>query len=161
MAGPAFDPIAAESLLVQRGVLPPRGDPAVGPLGDGEASFTEFDPRLHALWRVSMARQLHPDVLVRMPESDLLYLAGQSAEGYPSEGLGGIRLERNKVAQNALRARAELDRRAGRVAFRRTIVAAVCGAAVGAALTVAGALLIGGDDSPAPSPTTTSPVTSP
>jgi hypothetical protein len=106
-----FDPVAIDRQLIEKGVLQPPGDPAEGPLGADEKYFTEFNSRLYALWRVSMARQIHPDVLVEMSEADLLFLAGQTSKGYPDKGFAGIALEANKVDGNAIRARTELAKR--------------------------------------------------
>ena len=130
-----MDFIEIEQQMVATGVLPARGDDSASPLGDTEDSFTEYDDRLHALWRISMVRQFHPDVLVRMSEIDLLFLAGQTSTGYPSDGLGGIALEGNKIDQNSLRARAELSRRAGKSSGRRQVFTGLGGVVLGAGLT--------------------------
>jgi hypothetical protein len=103
--------VAIDRQLIEKGVLQPPGDPAEGPLGADEKYFTEFNPRLYSLWRVSMAPEIHPDVLVRMSEPDLLFLAGQTSKGYPEKGFAGIALEANKVDGNAIRARTELAKR--------------------------------------------------
>jgi hypothetical protein len=107
----SFDPVALDRLLTEKGGLAPPGDPPEGLLGADEKYFTESNPRLYSLWRLSMARQIHPDVLVEMSEADLLFLAGQTSKGYPDKGFAGIALEANKVDGNAIRARAELAKR--------------------------------------------------
>lgn len=62
-----------------------------------------------ASWRISMVRQFQPAVLIQMSAEDLLYLAGQSPEGYVGQEVYGILADRNKVAQNAARAQVELE----------------------------------------------------
>ena len=81
-----------------------------------------------------MIRQFQPVVLRQLPSDDLLYLAGQSSEGYVGEEAWGIQLDRNKVAQNALRARVELDTRTSRGAWRRNVILALTSLLVGALL---------------------------
>ena len=107
--------------MVEHGVLPPRGDLATGQLGELERAFTEYDPRKWALWRISMVRQFQPDVLRRLTEDDLMFLSGQSPEGYTGSVAYGVQFDRNKITQNALRARVELDGRATRGAWWRTV----------------------------------------
>jgi hypothetical protein len=128
----AFDPIAVEVRLVERGVLPTRADPSTGPLGDLEADFTEYDPRKWALWRISMVRQFQPHVLARLSRDDLMFLSGQSPEGYDNEAAYGVHLDRNKIAQNALRARVELETRTTRGAWWRTVSLALATLVLGA-----------------------------
>jgi hypothetical protein len=103
-------------------------------VGTLEQNFTEHDPRKWALWRISMVRQFQPTVLGQMSAEDLLYIAGQSPEGYVGQEFYGIQGDRNKVAQNAARARVELETRATRGAWRRSIVLAVTSLLVGALL---------------------------
>jgi hypothetical protein len=134
MAYYAFDPIAVETEMVKAGLLPPRADVLPSKLGLLEKHFTEKDPRKWALWRISMIRQFQPAVLRQLTSEDLLYLAGQSSEGYAGEEMWGIQLDRNKVAQNALRARVELDTRTARGAWRRSAMLALTSLIVGALL---------------------------
>jgi hypothetical protein len=131
-----YDPVAVEQTIVDRGLLPARRDNPVGELGDLESDFTEKDPRKWALWRVSMVRQFQPAVLRRLTDDDLLYLAGQSVEGYIGEEAWGIQLDKNKVAQNALRAKVELETRATRRAGGRTVIVSFTSLLVGAVLTL-------------------------
>jgi hypothetical protein len=114
MSNKKFDPITVEAQLVQAKILPTRADTPPTYLGTLEQDFTEHDPRKWALWRISMVRQFQPAVLGQMSPEDLLYLAGQSSEGYIGKEVYGIQADRNKVAQNAVRARVELDTRATR-----------------------------------------------
>jgi hypothetical protein len=58
-----------------------------------------------------MVRQFQPEVPRRLSDDDLLYLSGQSPEGYAGEEIFGVQIDRNKVTQTARRARVELDRR--------------------------------------------------
>jgi hypothetical protein len=134
MAHEAFDPIAVEAEMVKVGFLPPRADVLPSKLGSLERHFTEKDIRKWALWRISMTRQFQPAVLRQLTSEDLLYLAGQSSEGYVGEEAWGIQLDRNKVAQNALRARIELDTRTSRGAWRRNVILAFTSLLVGALL---------------------------
>ncbi len=129
-----FDPVAVEAQMVQAGLLPARADTLPSRLCPLERHFTEHDPRKWALWRISMIRQFQPAVLGQMSAEDLLYLAGQSPEGYVGEEAYGIQLDRNKVAQNAVRARVELDTRATRGAWRRNVLLAVTSLLLGALL---------------------------
>jgi hypothetical protein len=122
VSGKAFDPIIIEAQLVQAKVLPTRSDTPPAYPGTLEQNFTEHDPRKWALWRISMVRQFQPEILSKMSAANLLYLAGQSPEGYVGEEVYGIQLDRNKVAQNAARARVELETRATRGAWRRSLV---------------------------------------
>jgi hypothetical protein len=134
MSNKKFDPITVEAQLVQAKILPARADTPPTYLGTLEQDFTEHDPRKWALWRISMVRQFQPTVLGQMSPEDLLYLAGQSAEGYIGKEVYGIQADRNKVAQNAVRARVELDTRATRGAWRRSVMLAVTSLLVGALL---------------------------
>jgi hypothetical protein len=134
MSNESFDPITVEAQLVQAEILPPRADTPPSPLDSLERNFTEHDPRKWALWRISMVRQFQPAVLKQMSAEDLLYLAGQSPEGYVGKEAYGILFDRNKVAQNALRARVELDTRATSGAWRHSILLAVTSLLVGALL---------------------------
>lgn len=134
MAREAFDPIAIETEMVKVGLLPPRADVLPSKLGSLERHFTEKDLRKWALWRISMIRQFQPAVLRQLTSEDLLYLAGQSSEGYVGQEAWGIQLDRNKVAQNALRARVELDTRTSRGAWRRNVMLASISLLVGALL---------------------------
>jgi hypothetical protein len=134
MAHEKFDPIAVEAEMVKVGLLPPRSDVLPSKLGSLESYFTEKDLRKWALWRISMIRQFQPAVLHQLTSEDLLYLAGQSSEGYVGEEAWGIQLDRNKVAQNALRARVELDTRTSRGAWRRSVMLALTSLLVGALL---------------------------
>jgi len=120
--------------MVERNVLPPRADPPQGPLAELERHFTENDLRKYALWRISMVRQFQPAVLKRLSDDDLVYLAGQSPEGYSGQEVFGVQLDRNKIAQNALRARVELDTRATRGAWRRSITLGLSSLIIGAVL---------------------------
>ena len=120
MKSERFDPILIEREMVSRGLLPERVDPPEGQLGQLERLFTDKDPRKYSLWRISMVRQFQPSVLQQLTEDDLYYLAAQSSEGYVGEEQFGIQLDRNKIAQNALRARIELDIRTARGTWRRT-----------------------------------------
>lgn len=115
-----FDPISIEKEIVRHGLLPDRVDPPEGELGQLERLFTDKDLRKYALWRISMVRQFQPSVLRQLTDDDLLYLAAQSSEGYVGKEQFGIQLDRNKIAQNALRARIELDVRTARGTWRRT-----------------------------------------
>jgi hypothetical protein len=117
-----FDPIIVERVLVERGQLPERLDAGPGELGDLEALFTERDLRKYALWRISMVRQFQLNVIRELTDDDLFYLAGQNPEGYLGREQYGIQTDRNKLAQNAIRARIELDARTARGAWRRTIL---------------------------------------
>ena len=117
-----FDPIAVESALVECGQLPERLDSGPGELGTLEDLFTERDLRKHALWRISMVRQFQLNVIRELANDDLFYLAGQSSEGYIGREQYGIHTDRNKIAQNAIRARVELDVRTAHGAWRRTIL---------------------------------------
>jgi hypothetical protein len=134
MSNKRFDPITIEAQLVQAKILPARSDTPPIYLGTIEQNFTENDPRKWALWRISMVRQFQPEILGKMSDADLLYLAGQSPEGYVGREVYGIQLDRNKVAQNAARARVELETRATRGAWRRNVVLAVTSLLVGALL---------------------------
>jgi hypothetical protein len=134
MPSKKFDPITVETQLVQAKILPTRADTPPTYLGTLEQDFTEHDPRKWALWRISMVRQFQPAVLGQMSPEDLLYLAGQSSEGYIGKEVYGIQADRNKVAQNAVRARVELDTRATRGAWRRSVMLAVTSLLVGALL---------------------------
>jgi hypothetical protein len=134
MSNKRFDPITIETQLVQAKILPTRSDAPPTYPGTIEQNFTENDPRKWALWRISMVRQFQPEVLGKMSDADLLYLAGQSPEGYVGQEVYGIQLDRNKVAQNAARARVELETRATRGAWRRSVVLAVTSLLVGALL---------------------------
>jgi hypothetical protein len=134
MPNEKFDPIALEAHLVQAKIIPPRGDTPPTYFGTLEENFTEHDPRKWALWRISMVRQFQPAILGQMPDEDLLYLAGQSPEGYLGQEVYGIQMDRNKVAQNATRAQVELETRATRGAWRRSLVVAVTSLLVGALL---------------------------
>ena len=129
-----FDPITVEAQLVQARILKPRGDTPPTFPGTLEEHFTEHDPRKWALWRISMVRQFQPAVLGQMPAEDLLYLAGQSPEGYVDEEFYDIQQVRNKVAQNAARAQVELQTRATRGAWRRSVMLAAISLFVGALL---------------------------
>ena len=131
-----FDPVAVEQALVDHELLPPRVDNPLGVLGELENEFTEHDPRKWALWRISTVRQFQPAVLKRLSDDDLLYLAGQSAEGYVGEELWGIQLGKNKVAQNAKRAEVELRTRATRHALGRTAIVSFTSLLLGALLTL-------------------------
>jgi len=109
----------------------------IAPSGHGfEEYFTENDERMQALWRISRVRQLRPEVMERMRRSDLLFLAGQDAEGYGEGESRDGEAVRNKIVQNAERARIELNSRAARTTWWITIVGVVVGAVLGAALTV-------------------------
>jgi hypothetical protein len=88
-----------------------------------------------------MIRQFQPAVLRQLTSEDLLYLAGQSPEGYVGKEAWGIEVDRNKVAQNALRARVELDTRTSRGAWRRSVILALTSLLVGALLTTLGTLI--------------------
>ena len=131
-----FDAVAVEASMAETGVLAKRGDADIGPLGrDLERFFTEYgDPRKYALWRISMVRQFQSSVLRRLSRDDLLFLAGQTPEGYPSEVAPGINFNRNKVMQNAERARVELDTRARRGAWWRSVALVFVGAGLGVLL---------------------------
>jgi hypothetical protein len=126
-----FDPIGIESEMVAHHVLPPRSDPAAGPLGDLEQFFTEFSDRSYALWRISMARQLSPALMRGLALNDLLFLAGQTSTGYDVLATAGIALQANKVDQNRERARIELDRRIRRVAWWQSLLLVAIGAGAG------------------------------
>jgi hypothetical protein len=130
----SYDAIEVERALVQRGVLPERADEPAGPAGSLESDFTEYDPRKWALWRISMVRQFQPTVLKRLSDDDLLYLAGQSPEGYGGDEAYGVQLNRNKLTQNALRAQVELATRATRGAWLRSVTLAFASLIVGAVL---------------------------
>lgn len=130
----SYDPVAVEQAMVEHGVLPARADKPWGPLAALEHDFTEFDRRMWALWRISMVRQFQSSVLRRLTDSDLLYLAGQSPEGYVGTEAYGVQLDRNKIAQNAARARVELDTRATRGAWRRTVLLSLASLIIGAVL---------------------------
>jgi hypothetical protein len=134
MSNEKFDPITVEAQLVQAKILPTRADTPPTYLGTLEENFTDHDPRKWALWRISMVRQFQPEVLGQMPAEDLLYLAGQSPEGYVGSDYYGIQQARNKVAQNAVRAQVELETRATRGAWRRSVMLAVTSLLVGALL---------------------------
>ena len=134
MPNEMFDPVAVEAQMVKAGLLPARADTLPGRLGPLERHFTEHDPRKWALWRISMVRQFQPAVLGQMSAEDLLYIAGQSPEGYVGEEAYGVQQDRNKVAQNAVRARVELDTRATRGAWRRSALLAVTSLLLGALL---------------------------
>jgi hypothetical protein len=134
MTSTSFDPIAVERKKVEERVLPARADSAVGPLAELEHHFTEYDPRKYALWRTSMVRQFQPSVVKQLSGDDLLFLAGQSPEGYTGDVAFGVRLDKNKIAQNALRARVELDTRATRGAWVRNVVLSVVSLVIGAVL---------------------------
>ena len=134
MSNEKFDPITVEAQLVQAKILPARADIPPAYLGTVEQHFTEHDPRKWALWRISMVRQFQPAVLGQMSAEDLLYLAGQSPEGYVGQEFYGIQGDRNKVAQNAARAQVELDTRATRGAWLRSVVLAVTSLLIGALL---------------------------
>lgn len=112
----------------------PPGDRPQGPATEDDRSFTEKDPRFYALWRLSMWGQFQPNLLAELADSDILFLAGQSSEGYPKEGMGGIALEANKVDGNALRARSELERRSSALGFRRSVRTAVVASVLSSAL---------------------------
>jgi hypothetical protein len=135
-----FDPTHVELAMVAAGVLGPRGDEPTGALGPLEDHFTEFDERKYALWRISTARQFSPTVLRKLTDDDLLYLAGQSSEGY-QQAESGWAAPGNKVAQNSERSRIELARRATLGAYRRTIGLAVFGAVLGVLATWVGTLI--------------------
>ena len=134
MSNEKFDPITVEAQLVQAKILPTRADTPPNYLGTVEQHFTEHDPRKWALWRISMVRQFQPAVLGQMSAEDLLYLAGQSPEGYVGKEFYGIQGDRNKVAQNAARAQVELETRATRGAWLRNVVLAVTSLLIGALL---------------------------
>lgn len=136
MTHEVFDPVTVEAEMVRLNFLPPRADELPSKLGPLERNFTEKDPRKWALWRISMIRQFQPTVLRQLTSEDLLYLAGQSSEGYVGEEAWGIQLDRNKVAQNALRARVELDARTSRGAWRRNVMLAFTSLLVGALLPI-------------------------
>lgn len=138
MAHEEFDPIAVEAEMVKIGILPPRADPPPSQLPSLERHFTENDLRKYALWRISMIRQFQPEVLRQLTSEDLLYLAGQSPEGYAGKEAFGVEIFRNKVAQNALRARVELDTRTSHGAWRRSVTLALSSLLVGALLTSLG-----------------------
>lgn len=141
MAHEEFDPIAVEAKMVEIGILPPRADPPPSQLPSIERHFTENDLRKYALWRISMIRQFQPAVLRQLTSEDLLYLAGQSPEGYVGNEEWGIEADRNKVAQNAFRARVELDTRTSRGAWRRSVILALTSLLVGALLTTLGTVI--------------------
>jgi hypothetical protein len=130
----AFDPIAVEREMVTAGLLPTRADKPHGHLGKFERHFIEADLHKYALWRISMVRQFQPLILRQLSADDLLYIAGQSPEGYVGNEAYGIQLDRNKVTQNALRARIELDTRATRGTWRRSALLALCSLLIGAFL---------------------------
>ena len=134
MSNKKLDPITVETQLVQAKILPTRGDTPPTYVGTLEQHFTEHDPRKWALWRISMVRQFQPAVLGQMSTEDLVYLAGQSPEGYVGEEFYGIQVDRNKVAQNAARARVELETRATRGAWRRSVMLATTSLLIGALL---------------------------
>lgn len=136
MAGETFDPVAVEAEMIRIKMLPVRADTPPNPLEQIERHFTERDLRKYALWRISMVRQFQPTVLRRLTDDDLLYLAGQSAEGYVGKKVYGIKEDRNKITQNALRARIELETRATRGAWRRNVILAFTSLLAGAILTV-------------------------
>jgi hypothetical protein len=48
-----------------------------------------------------MVRQFQPSVMKQLSDDDLLFLAGQSPEGYTGDAVSGVQLDENKVAQNA------------------------------------------------------------
>ena len=81
-----------------------------------------------------MVRQFQPAVLGQMSAEDLLYLAGQSPEGYVGQEFYGLQGHRNKVAQNAARAQVELESRATRGAWLRNVVLDVTSLLIGALL---------------------------
>jgi hypothetical protein len=135
MSSEIFDPVGVEREMVTAGMLPPRADTPNPRYATLEHHFTEADPRKYALWRISMVRQFRPEVLRRLSDDDLLYLAGQSPEGYVGKEAYGIRFDRNKVTQNALRARIELDRRATRGAWFRSVSLAAVSLILGVLLT--------------------------
>jgi hypothetical protein len=144
VTGTSFDPVAVEQQLITSGRLPqaPPGDRPAGEPDSDDRSFTEKYPRLYALWRLSMARQFHPDVLADMADRDLLFLAGQSSEGYPKDGMGGIALEGNKIDGNAIRARVELERRGSALAFQRALRTAILAAVLSSMLAAVFTFLI-------------------
>jgi hypothetical protein len=150
-----FNPINLERRLMDRGALPPDQFGPAARLGEDEQFFTEGDRRLYALWRISRERQFQPTLLRSLPDTDLLFLAGQSPAGYPANGTGEVDLGLNKVTQNSERARIELDRRARRTGLWHNVVTGVVGAVVGAILTIVGANL-GPQRSERSTPTTTS-----
>jgi hypothetical protein len=117
-----FDPIAVERALVECGQLPERLDSGPGELGPLEDLFIERDLRKYALWRISMVRQFKLNVIQELTNDDLFYLAGQSPEGYIGREQYGVQTDRNKITQNAIRARIELDVRTTHGAWRRTIL---------------------------------------
>jgi hypothetical protein len=137
MAGSVFDPIQIEDQLVKIHELPPLIASDHGALGETERFFTEDDRRLHALWRISMVRQLHPEVLHQLTDHDLLYLAAQSSDGYEENPKWGIDHVRNKIEQNTLRARVEIERRSRQAAFAQSLLVGSLSALVGAVLGVA------------------------
>lgn len=152
-----FDPITVERAMVQHGLLPQmHPDQSGGQLGDLEGRFTEFDQRKSALWRITTVRQFQPEVLRGLADEDLLFIAGQSAEGYTQSDLEVVVLHRNKVTQNAERARIELDRRATHGTWKRNAAVAIASALLGASLSLVAAALnddggraIGGSSMPA------------
>jgi hypothetical protein len=83
-----------------------------------------------------VVRQFQPAVLKRLPDDDLLFLAGQSPEGYTGVEAFGVQVDRHKLAQNALRARVELDNRATRGNWWRTVVFGLVSLVIGSLLTV-------------------------
>ena len=122
MKSARFDPIKVEKALVERKQLPERVDSGPGELGPLEDLFTERDLRKYALWRISMVRQFQLNAIRDLTDDDLFFLAGQSSEGYVGREQYGIQTDRNKIAQNAIRARIELDTRTAHGAWRRTIL---------------------------------------
>ncbi len=63
-----------------------------------------------------------------------MFLDGQSPEGYAEDAAFGVQLHRNKITQNALRARVELDVRTARGSWWRTVGLAVATLILGAML---------------------------
>jgi hypothetical protein len=132
-----FDPEQLEQQLVALGQLKPRIESDHGALGENERFFTEDNHRFFALWRITMVRQIHPEILRRLPNDDLLFIAAETAEGYEPQTQWGIDLVRNKLEQNALRARVEIDRRARRAAFAQSLIVGALSALIGATVGVA------------------------
>jgi hypothetical protein len=114
------DPVIVERTMVEQVSFPSGWIHRPGRLALWKGPFAEHDPRKWALWRISVVRQFQPAVLKRLPDDDLLFLAGQSPEGYTGVEAFGVQVDRHKLAQNALRARVELDNRATRGNWWRT-----------------------------------------
>jgi len=92
-------------------------------------SFTEGNPRWVLLYDHAQVGQIRPEKMKRMRRDDLEFLAGMT------QGHGDLNEDQaTKLAGNVARARDTLERRSR---FRTAAGAAVIGAAVGAAISLA------------------------